>query len=265
MKLSLYYPVNPYFVTQKFGETADLAYYKANGINFTGHNGVDMAAKHGEPIYATHDGKAYYEIDSDQGHGVVLITNDKFDYLDGQAFYKTIYWHMCDSSKEPQYKSPVEGNDGLSLKAGDLIGYADSTGLSTGDHLHFGLKPVAQNEPSFTWFNIEQNNGYQGAIDPTPYFNGQFISSYYQPKTFPFNIDMKYGDTGEEIIRLQSFLSQLGYFKGDLYPRYGNLTKQAVYAFQKDHVKLSPWEYLVLQGGICGIKTRTALNLLINK
>lgn len=266
MKLQLYYPVKPIFVTQKFGETANLAYYQANGVNFAGHNGIDFMAKHGQPIYATHDGTAYYEIDQDQGHGVVLITNQQFDYLDGQAFYKSIYWHMCDSTKEPQFKSPVEGtgNSGLKISAGDLLGYADTTGLSMGDHLHFGLKPVANNEPAYTWSNIEQNNGYQGAIDPSPYFNGLYACDIKSPVFTHFDIDMQYRDTGPEIVRLQSFLSQLGYFYGNTYPNYGDITRASVFNFQKDHVKLSPWEYFVLKGSKVGPKTRQELNAIID-
>ena len=56
------------------------------------------------------------------------------------------------------------------------MGTADNTGCSTGAHLHFGLKPIAQGENDWTWTNSEQTNGYFGAIDPAPYFVG--ISAY---------------------------------------------------------------------------------------
>lgn len=270
-QLSLYYPHKPWFVTQKFGDVSNLAYYQANGINFKGHNGIDCVAIHGEPIYAAHDGEAWYEIDQNQGHGVVVRTNEQYDYGNGQAFFKTIFWHMIDSKTEPQYRSVVEdymdtSKTGLQVKAGQIIGYVDSTGLSTGDHLHFGLKPQAQNEPPYTWANIEQNNGYMGAIDPAPYLNGLYACDLPGAGKALFLKDMRYDDTGAEILRLQAFLSQLGYFKGAFYPHYGTFTQNAVYAFQKDHVTLSAWENFVLQGSRVGPKTRVALNnLLVNK
>lgn len=160
MKLTLSYPIQPVFITQRFGDTTFLEWYKAHGIVFKGHNGIDFMAYHGQPIYAAHDGTAYYEVDGSQGHGVVLITNQQYDYGSEQVYFKTIYWHMIDSAKEPVFKSPIEGhpypNDGIVVKKGDLLGYANTTGLSSGDHLHFGLKPVKQGEPPQVWFNIEQ-------------------------------------------------------------------------------------------------------------
>lgn len=190
MKFELFYPVTPVSFNQHFGGNA--AYYQANGVNIIGHNGDDLMAFHGQPIYAAHDGVAYYEQDDDAGEGVVVVSNDAFDYKGQQCHFKSIYWHMCDPDKEPKYESPVYVADGrrknsgtgFPVKTGDLIGFADSTGLSTGDHLHFGLKPIVPGPGARSgdapdvgignWVNVEQTNGYLGAIDPTPYFNGFF-------------------------------------------------------------------------------------------
>lgn len=181
MKLSLFCPVKPKSVNQGFG--LNPVYYKKFGLN--GHNGLDLKSYHGQPVYAAHDGNAFWEIDKNQGEGVVLRTSKLYDYDSPQyseVYYKTIYWHLCDGVKEPHFASPVwlefsKTNAGVPVKAGDLIGYADNTGFpyeSSGDHLHFGLKPQLPNEPNEDWYNVQQNNGYLGAIDPTPYFNGLF-------------------------------------------------------------------------------------------
>ncbi len=105
---------------------------------------------------------------------MVVITNDKFDYLDDQAYFKTIYWHFCDPIKEPKFASPLSTGGAKPVKKGDLLGYADSTGFSSGDHLHFAVKPVAKvGENLFTWGPLDPNNGYNGCVDPMPYFEDQ--------------------------------------------------------------------------------------------
>jgi len=181
MKLQLSSPLKiPIKINQYFGANATNV-YKQEGM--PGHNGIDFYAPHATPVYACHDGRAYFQIDSAGGHGIVLITNQPFDYQDGQAYFKTIYWHLCDSTKEPQFKSPIQDFPwGKDVTRGDFIGYADNTGLSTGDHLHFGLKPVAQGESSNSWYNVEQNNGYFGAIDPAPYFDTGLLPDLAAPK-----------------------------------------------------------------------------------
>jgi len=156
-KLRLYIPVKPYGLNQGFGGNYDS--YKQFGIK--GHNGLDLRASHGQPVYAAHDGICYPEIDSSGGNGVVIRTNDHFDYEDKQAYFRTIYWHLI--------QDDAIVKTGQQVKAGDLIGYADSTGYSSGDHLHFGLKPEDWDPKDWQFFNLEYDNGYKGAIDPTPY------------------------------------------------------------------------------------------------
>ena len=220
MKLQLFYPVKPFFILQKFGETVNNTYYHNNGVNVAGHNGIDFMAKHNQPVYASHDGTAYSEVDDRQGYGVVVRTTQPFDYPEyGQpTYFKTIYWHFLPNI-------PVK--DGQAVKAGDLLGYADSTGLSTGDHLHYGLKPVLLNEPPGIWYNIAQNNGYMGAIDPAPYFNGLFAQDINNKFIFIRNLyrGLYSEDVKELQIRLQMPLEfQTGFF--------GQKTFNAVMVYQ---------------------------------
>jgi hypothetical protein len=270
----MFYPVKPWYVTQKFGETALLSYYKQNGIVFKGHNGMDIATGYGTPIRAAHDGIAYYEVDLSQGHGVVLRTNEMFEYEGKEVYFKTIYWHLIEDTNL-KYKSPVaEYRDktkmGMPVRAGDIIGYADSTGLSTGNHLHFGLKPCLPGEPAWGLYNVEQENGYNGAISPLPYFNGIFAEDYYnalQSHITPFTTDLKLFTSSGEVKKLQTFLKKLGYFPQaqECTGFYGDITRNSVYHFQLDYVKLTPWEKLVMKGSKVGEKTRLALNSLIKK
>ena len=165
-KLQLIYPLNlPFGITQNFGEN-QLELYK-NELGLNGHNGIDMSAKNGTPVYATHDGEVTFAgMDGSAGLGVVIRTLEQFDYKDSKSYFKTIYWHLKTGSiiVKPNQK----------VKAGEKIGEADNTGLSTGDHLHFGLKPIYQGEQEWQWWNSEQSNGYAGSIDPKPYFNGKY-------------------------------------------------------------------------------------------
>lgn len=220
-KFELIHPVKPLWLTQGFG--GDKATYGQFGLN--GHNGIDVVTAHGQPVYATHDGQAYYEVDSSQGHGVVIRTNKAYEVPGhGKVYMKTIYWHLCDPKKEPKLASPVylysqkNKGKGMSVKAGDIIGYADNTGFSTGDHLHFGLKPQAKGEKNSAWVNTAQNNGYLGAIDPMPFFKKMEEPSF-----------------DGSIISLQKCLKAEGLFPDgvEFFENYGPITKKGVIAFQK--------------------------------
>lgn len=256
MKFSIYYPITPYFVNQKFGEVVNLQYYIDNNIPIVGHNGTDLSATYGQKVYAAHDGMAYQQVDEREGHGVVIITADQYEYKSGQAFMKSVYWHLINSI-------PIS-KTGQKVKAGDVIGYADSTGLSTGNHLHFAIKPMRY-AYSGDYSNIEQSNGYLGAIDPSPYWNGLFASDI-RPVARLFLVDMEKGNSGPEVERLQQFLREKRYFK--YYKNtglYSDFTQQSVFAFQFDHVlNLSLYERLFIRGSKVGPKTREAINKILN-
>jgi murein DD-endopeptidase MepM/ murein hydrolase activator NlpD len=162
MKLQLFYPLDKCVITQRFGENA-VDFYKE--LKMLGHNGTDFVAPDGMPVRAAHDGRVTFAgYDDSAGLGVVIRTEEKFDYKDEPAYYKTIYWHLK--------KGTLRVTGSQNVKAGDIIGLADNTGKSTGSHLHFGLKPIYRGEEDWSWYNAEQTNGYKGAIDPEPFFNG---------------------------------------------------------------------------------------------
>ncbi len=86
------------------------------------HNGIDLAAAQGTPIYATRAGKVTRTSYQAGGAGNYVSIN----HLDGFA---SIYMHM----------THYVVSQGQNVSQGQLIGYVGSTGISTGPHLHFGI------------------------------------------------------------------------------------------------------------------------------
>lgn len=175
MKLNLYKPVKGAWLAQGFGGHPEV--YAQFGL--LGHNGLDLFKGYGVPVRAAHDGYVTYAgVDNSEGWGVVLRTNEPREYKDGEAFFKSIYWHLLPNI-------PVKVNQ--QVKTGEILGYMGNTGFvmpkptpqnpTAGTHLHFALKPQAQGENEWSWANIEQLNGYHGAIDPTPYFAEEGMSA----------------------------------------------------------------------------------------
>lgn len=85
------------------------------------HAGVDFGAAHGSPIYAVGDG-AVSIAGWHGGHG-------NYVRLDHGSGFGTGYAHM----------SRIAVSPGTRVRAGQIIGYVGSTGLSTGPHLHYEL------------------------------------------------------------------------------------------------------------------------------
>ena len=163
--LELYYPCKPLGFNQRFGNPDSK--YLSIGVPSGRHNGIDFYAPDGTVICATHDGEVTFTgEDGSGGLGVVVRTLEKFDYKGKPTYFKTIYWHI----KRGTFKV----RPGQRVVVGDVLAYADNTGFSTGSHLHFGLKPILKGEKDWEWYNLEPDNGYNGAIDPEPYFNGKF-------------------------------------------------------------------------------------------
>lgn len=88
------------------------------------HQGVDLRADIGTPIYAPADGVIEFAGYNNSGFGYLVIIEHNFGF-------KTRFAHMSrkDVVKEGEF-----------VKKGDLIGYSGNTGLSTGPHLHYEIR-----------------------------------------------------------------------------------------------------------------------------
>lgn len=110
-------PVPYYKLTSPFG----MRLHPILGI-YRMHSGIDMACAAGTPIYASRGGLvevAGYQADG-AGNYVQLNHGDGF---------RSIYMHMTNYIvKQGDYVAP-----------GQIIGYVGNTGLSKGNHLHFGI------------------------------------------------------------------------------------------------------------------------------
>lgn len=85
------------------------------------HQGVDIAVSEGTPIVAAGDGTVVTATYSSSAGNYIMLYH-------GNSLY-TVYMHAS--------KLAVE--EGATVKAGSVIAYVGSTGVSTGAHLHFGI------------------------------------------------------------------------------------------------------------------------------
>lgn len=190
MSITIYRPIRTNLVTQRFGESAACAKVRANGqpyspyqikskvggvcpvgykefypmLGLKGHNGVDMGSWNGEPLYFPVDGNyewyAKTEVDQDGGIGVDVYSKTPVDFGNGRVMWvKFRFWHL----------KKVNVYDGQPVRFGQLIGWCDSTGASSGPHLHWAEKEVDEQKNT-----LNTNNGFAGAID----FSGQYNNTY---------------------------------------------------------------------------------------
>nr|WP_314844986.1 M23 family metallopeptidase [uncultured Microbacterium sp.] len=89
------------------------------------HQGADMLAPAGTPIYAAAAGVVRASAESIGGYGVAVM----LDSVVGGQRVQTTYGHMIYGSRQVQA--------GETVAAGQLIGFVGSTGRSTANHLHF--------------------------------------------------------------------------------------------------------------------------------
>lgn len=122
-RLELFYPVKPLVVNQAFG-IYNPAYKR---FGFSLHNGIDYAAVSGKHALAMCDG-VVKEVGYNDGSGnfVRYRTLGPVTVGDRTGIVEFIYMHA---------EYTLVGEEQV-LKAGDPLMVCDSTGFSTGDHLH---------------------------------------------------------------------------------------------------------------------------------
>lgn len=141
--MSLRYPLDHFTLSQGFGGNRD--YYQQFGQ--IGHNGLDLAAPIGTPVFAADDGTIVFEGWGQNNSwmgvpaGICIIENVGGVYVGYAHLNGTVI------------------NKGDVVTKGQLIGYVGETGAATGPHLHF---EVIGMPPQF-------NNGYAGRLEPTQF------------------------------------------------------------------------------------------------
>lgn len=186
MKPEIAYPVTPFHINQNFGEnlpcvkdyglptqtiitssdnTCPVGYVKLYSLfGMKGHDGTDLMAGI-QNVYNSMVGTVIEkQTVASRGLGIGVVSTQPMDLgVHGIHYLKIRYWHLksfaCDV--------------GQNLGVGDLIGISDSTGYSSGNHLHFEGVPMDK-DVAGNFVMAFPNNGYAGAIDIAPYFNGKY-------------------------------------------------------------------------------------------
>lgn len=176
-------------------------FYKAMGMK--GHPGWDHACWEGEPIYFPVDADCEWwvrnEIDQDGGIGLDVFSDrpidigelpkecgrlaqdqyngiygdPKYGYEKHKVFVKIRLWHLSKSlvsDSKNNIPNKPEGYRDTKVKLGDLIALGGNTGASSGSHLHWSMKIVANNSGT-----LDSNNGYYGAVDFEKYYEDKFV------------------------------------------------------------------------------------------
>jgi murein DD-endopeptidase MepM/ murein hydrolase activator NlpD len=86
------------------------------------HEGIDIAARTGTPVYATADG-IVSRAETASGYGKLVV-------IDHGYGFKTIYGH----------NSKIHVKVGRRVKRGEIIASVGSTGSSTGSHVHYEVR-----------------------------------------------------------------------------------------------------------------------------
>ncbi|HNP89426.1 MAG: Murein DD-endopeptidase MepM [Microgenomates group bacterium ADurb.Bin219] len=156
-----------YQVTLGFGEQLNdpglrLIYDK---YNLLGHDGLDFDLPIGTEVLAADSGQ-------------VILTEENGDYgatvILQHSWGRSYYGHL----------STIKVQKGEKIGKGSLLGLSGNSGLTTGAHLHFGIK-LNKNDIK---------NGYYGKIDPLSYLSFPTIITESNIKVISWKVDLKKGE-----------------------------------------------------------------------
>lgn len=99
------------------------------------HEGIDISAKIGTPVYSTAQGKVVDVTYSPFGYGNKIIIEHAYGF-------ETLYAHL----------RTIKIREGQLIKKNQLIGTVGSTGLSTGPHLHYEIRTYGKTRDPLGYF-----------------------------------------------------------------------------------------------------------------
>ena len=166
----LYWPTKYPVVTQKFLNRPE--YYSQFGL--PGHEGVDVRAPNGTDLYSCADGTVsevgFRGGNRKHAYGYAIRVIHKRP----DGIYETLFAHGVDGRAVVKV--------GQEVKAGQLLMLSDSTGNSSGAHLHLSLKKTIR-----TGKNIKPPTGLE-TLDYFYLSNGEILMN---PMAFMWPFEIK--------------------------------------------------------------------------
>lgn len=238
--------IRPYIVRNKnIDGTVPSGYvdFYSDVLGMRGHNGEDRAVFYGEPLYfpvVEHGMKwrVKNEVDQDGGVGVDIYSVGP---VPGIGHVKFRFWHLKESLV----------SDGQIITAGHLIGRCDSTGASSGDHLHWAMKLVTEGGDT-----LNSNNGYTGALD----FSGWYVNKFIGDIMMTENIQLKFIEIlSAYLLLLKNIAAKSGIKVGSSISTHRMIEKLSVAARSR-----TVWTFVVffVINGIEGVRDMIPANLL---
>ncbi|MBC8465114.1 MAG: peptidoglycan DD-metalloendopeptidase family protein [Parcubacteria group bacterium] len=118
----LAWPLKSVYITQYFGNTP---FAQSGAYNGNTHNGIDMRASVGTPVYSSLAGVVEGTGNTDAQPG--CYSYGKWVLVRHYNGLSTLYAHL----------SLIKMEKGQTVSTNDIIGYSGNTGYSTGPHLHY--------------------------------------------------------------------------------------------------------------------------------
>jgi len=154
-------------------------------LGMKGHAGLDLKAYRGEPIYFDIKADVEWECrpmySSSTGYGILIrskqpIPLTKCPVMPGASmnlaerqYRKLGGVHLMRYFGHMNEATFLKDKD--SVKYGQLVGYAGTTGASTGVHVHRHL--LVSDETS--WFYLDGDSDYKGRFDESEWFTNTFV------------------------------------------------------------------------------------------